>query len=202
MQYSNLQTIGAWPLIQTNVLYIPSSRALFLDTFSRSNLNGHNIPTVDSHKNLGVTVDSTLCFHLHVTSVVNKAAGLSANLLNSTMYRSKEYMLSLLKSHVRPLLEYSCLWNIGYISNVKPLESGQRTWTHQIEGLSALPYAECLKTLNPQRLVAMSWHDQMLEDLPWWLPYLSYWHICFSLIYNLNSGLQIQTWPYILFYWS
>ena len=58
-------------------------------------------------------------------------------------------MKSLYISHIRPLLEYSSVvWNTGYIGDTKLLESIQRRWTRNIEGLENLSYGERLKALG------------------------------------------------------
>ena len=75
---------------------------------------------------LGITTDSTLRFHDHIHSVVSKAAGLANNLLKSTLCRSPEFMVTLLTTHIRPLLEFgSTVWNTGYTTDLKLLESVQ-----------------------------------------------------------------------------
>ena len=58
-------------------------------------------------------------------------------------------MLSILKTHIRPLLEFSSpVWHTGYIEDMKLLESIQRRWTKAIDGLSELSYAERLAHLD------------------------------------------------------
>ena len=47
-------------------------------------LDGEQIPYVDTHGDLGVTVDSQLKFHDHVRTVVRKAGGLAQNLPSLT----------------------------------------------------------------------------------------------------------------------
>ena len=112
-------------------------------------LTDQTISMVTSHKDLGVTIDSSLRFHLHIRSIVNKASGLSTNLLRSTLCRSPDFMISLYKTHIRPLLEYSsCVWNTGYIGDLRMLESVQRKWTKHIDGLGELPYSERLQVLG------------------------------------------------------
>ena len=52
-------------------------------------------------------------------------------------------------SDIRPILDFcSSLWNLGYVGNMKMIESVQRRWTRQIRGLEELPYEERLKRLN------------------------------------------------------
>ena len=68
-------------------------------------INGAVIRVVHSHPDLGLLVDCDLKFHLHVTSTVQKAAALAQNLIKSTVCRTPEFMISLFRSHIRPILE-------------------------------------------------------------------------------------------------
>ena len=58
-------------------------------------------------------------------------------------------MVTLFTSHIRPLLDY-CLtvWNLGYIGDVKELESVQRRLTKEVDGCAELSHAERIKRLN------------------------------------------------------
>ena len=50
---------------------------------------------------------------------------------------------------MRPILGYcSCLWNIGYIGDSRLLESLQKKWTKQVNGLSNLDYGTRLQRLG------------------------------------------------------
>lgn len=112
-------------------------------------LDGVQLRFVESHRDLGVTVDTRLRFHQHVREVVGKAAGLAINLLRSTVRRSSPFMLSLFVMHIRPILDYcSTVWNTGYIGDVKLLESVQRRWTRNVGGLSELDYMSRLRNLG------------------------------------------------------
>ena len=58
-------------------------------------------------------------------------------------------MRHLFVTHVRPILEYcSCVWNTGYLGDLKLLESVQRRWTKEVDGLSSRPYSERLRALD------------------------------------------------------
>ena len=84
---------------------------------------GEDFRLVNLHRDLGVTVDCQLKFHIHVGVIVNKAS-LVNQLLRSTVCRSHELMVTLFVSHVRPLLDYcSIVWNLGYLGDVKRLEA-------------------------------------------------------------------------------
>ena len=112
-------------------------------------LHNHPIVKVSHHRDLGVLVDPSLRFHLHIRSIVNKASGVSANLLKSTLCRDRNFMLTLYTTHIRPLLEYaSTVWNTGFTGDLRLLESVQRSWTRHILGMSDLSYADRLKSLD------------------------------------------------------
>ena len=82
-------------------------------------------------------------------SVANKVGGMPSNFLRSTVCRSKEFMLSLYVAHIRPLIEFSsCVWNTGYVGDLKLLESIQRRWTRHIDGLENTSYSHRLAILD------------------------------------------------------
>ena len=112
-------------------------------------LSGNLIPVVDEASDLGVLVDTSLKFHSHIRSTVHKAGGLAESLLKSTVCRSPIFMLFLLTTHIRPVLEYcSCVWNTGFVQDVRLLERVQRRWTRHIDGMAGLTYGERLEALN------------------------------------------------------
>lgn len=107
------------------------------------------IQVVQSHSDLGVLIDSDLKFHAHIAATVHKAAGLTQNLLKSTVCRSPDFMMTLFSSHVRPIIEYcSCVWHTGYLGDLRLLESVQRRWTKRVSGLSSLDYRSRLRALE------------------------------------------------------
>ena len=65
-----------------------------------------DLPFVYSCKDLGILVDTELKLHGHIRSIVGKSSEISVNLLNSTFCCSREFMLTLYISHIRPLLEF------------------------------------------------------------------------------------------------
>jgi hypothetical protein len=54
---------------------------------------------VESHRDLGVIVDTKLRFHQHIRVTVSKAAGLASSLLRSTVNRSPEFMVTICDSY-------------------------------------------------------------------------------------------------------
>ena len=57
--------------------------------------------------------------------------------------------MSIYTSHIRPLLEYaSCVWNTGYLGDLRLLERIQRKWTRAVHGLEEVSYGVRLRTLD------------------------------------------------------
>ena len=72
-----------------------------------------------------------------------------SELLRSTLCRTKEFMLSLFVSHIRPIMDYcSCVWNVGYLSDIRLLEGLQRRWTREIEGVGHQQYSVRLREIG------------------------------------------------------
>ena len=112
-------------------------------------LSGEYIQLVKCHRDLGVIVDEKLRFHEHVDSVVRKARGLMGCLLRATKCRDQNFMLSLFISHIRPLIDYcSSVWNVGFLGDSRRLESLQRRWSREVEGLGMYDYCERLKRMG------------------------------------------------------
>jgi len=58
-------------------------------------------------------------------------------------------MVMFFVTHIRPILDYcSSVWNSGYVGDARLLESVQRRWTKQVDGLGVLDYATRLRSLN------------------------------------------------------
>ena len=118
-------------------------------SFATYNMNGFDLSVEGSSRDLGITIDSSLRFHIHIRQLVAKAWGLANNLLRSTLCRSKDFMWGLFIAHVRPLLEFSSVvWNTGFVGDSRLLESVQRRWTKHVDGIGHLEYRERLLYLN------------------------------------------------------
>ena len=112
-------------------------------------IGANQIPNKDVFRDLGVLVDSSLKFHLHVREVFCKANGVANNILKSTVCRTPEFMIQVFTTHIRPIIDFcSALWNTGYVGDLRLLESVQRRWTREISGMSNLSYAERLSILD------------------------------------------------------
>ena len=112
-------------------------------------VDGRELSSVQSYRDLGVIVDSSLKFHNHVRLVAGKAGGLMSELLRSTLCRSEKFMMTLYTSHIRPIMDYcSCVWYTGYVGDTRLLERVQKRWTREVQGLREMNYADRLKRLD------------------------------------------------------
>ena len=58
-------------------------------------------------------------------------------------------MVTLFLSHIRPIIEYcSAVWNVGYLGDMKKLESVQRRWTKEIAGVRDFEYGRRLREVG------------------------------------------------------
>ena len=98
---------------------------------------------------MGRTVSEDLSWSNHISSITCKARSVAAWVLSVFSTRDKETMLTLYKSLVRSLLEYSCpLWNPKKVSDIQQLEAVQKTFTKRIWGIQDLDYWQRLKSLK------------------------------------------------------
>jgi len=83
------------------------------------------------------------------SSAVSKANRILGMIKGNFVDRSKETVLPLYKSLVRPHLEYCCqVWSPHYIKDVKLLEGVQRSATELIKGMEKFHYEERLRHLG------------------------------------------------------
>ena len=112
-------------------------------------LADQEIPTTQSHVDFSVRIDTDLKFHSHIRETANKAGGIAQNLLKSTVCRPPDFMIFLWKTHISPVLEYgSCIWNTGFIKDLRLMEGIQCRWTKRITGHSKMSYGDRLQALN------------------------------------------------------
>ena len=101
---------------------------------------------------------------------IGKAYGLCQSFLKPTECWTPEFMMFLLRTHARPLIEYaSCVWNTGYKEDLRKLEHVQQMWTRQIKRLEGMPYGERLSELS-----LFSLQDRPLRSdlIPYWKVFL------------------------------
>ena len=100
-------------------------------------------------RDLGILVSSDLSWFPHIRSITDKARQKASWVLSVFHTRSAIIMLTLYKSMVRCLVEYSCpLWHPTKISDIPELESVQRASTARIAGLKDMHYWDRLVYLS------------------------------------------------------
>jgi len=117
--------------------------------FGRSNLtrkysmNGRTLGSSVEQRDLGVFVHRSLKAEVHVSRVVKRAYGTLAFISRGIDYKSREVMLELCRTLVRPQLEYCVqFWSPHYRKDVIALERVQRRFTRMLPGMEHLNYEE------------------------------------------------------------
>ena len=112
-------------------------------------LNGTQLKSVDSEVDLGVTISNNLKPSQQCSEVIKKANKIIGLIGRSFEYKSKNTILTLYTSLVRPLLEY-CVqaWCPYYQKDIDKLERVQRRVTKIIPSLRNKSYEERLEELN------------------------------------------------------
>ena len=119
------------------------------ENYSYSGPGGETISPSESVKDLGVVVSSNCTWSEHISSMTTKARRMSGWALSVFRDRSDDTMLTLLKSIVRPQVEYCCpLWNPVEKQDIALVEETQRQFTRRIESCSGMNYWDRLKHLR------------------------------------------------------
>jgi hypothetical protein len=112
-------------------------------------LNGTILKYNDNLKDLGVIIDSSLKFNLHVNYIVNKAHSRASLILKCFVSRNRNSMVRAFKVYCRPLLEYaSSVWSPHFSQAIDKIESVQRRFTKRLRGLAETDYAARLSLLD------------------------------------------------------
>ena len=100
-------------------------------------------------RDLGIYINEKLDWTSHYNIIVNKAKRMCGWIFSSFYSRDRNVMLTLFKSLVRSILEFSCeVWFPHLKKDILSLEQVQRSFTSRISGLSNLNYWERLDTLK------------------------------------------------------
>ena len=98
-------------------------------------------------RDLGVVVDSHLCFSEHIANIVRKAHQ-RANLIHRCFTsKNPDLLVKAFKVHVRPILEFnSPVWSPSLLKDILLVESVQRKFTKRISSMQGLSYYSRLQT--------------------------------------------------------
>lgn len=109
------------------------------------------LPLTESQveKDLGIYIDSKLCFKEHVSQSTTKANRIVGVIRRSFDYLTNETFVQLFKSLVRPILEYGhSVWEPYNKSLCKEIEQVQKRATKLLGRISDKPYPERLRILK------------------------------------------------------
>jgi len=96
-------------------------------------LNNKSLVEVTEESTLGIIISGDLKVSQQCSQAYSKASKLFGVLNRSTVYKSKDIMLKLYKSLVRPHLEYcTAAWSPHYVKDKELLEHIQRRFTRMI----------------------------------------------------------------------
>ena len=113
------------------------------------NMMGQEIKVTPQAKDLGVTISNNLKFSHHCNEAAKKANRVLGFINRNFTYKSKDIIVPLYISLVRPHLEYANqFWAPHLRKDILKLESVQRRATKLIPSLHNKPYEERLKALN------------------------------------------------------
>ena len=108
-------------------------------------MNLQALETSDADKDLGVIVDNSLKFHVHVASAVKKANQVLGTIKRTYKTRDPDTIKLLYTAMIRPLLEYgNIIWGPHYIEDKRSVEKIQRRATKIINGMQNFSYEERL----------------------------------------------------------
>ena len=125
---------------------------------------GSNLNTADKIKDLGVTITSNLKFTQQCINSANKANRMLGFIKRNFTYKSKDIILPLYLSLVRPHLEYAVQFWAPYLQgDIKRLEAVQRRATKLIPSLSNKSYEERLTTLGLFSLTKRRLRGKLIE---------------------------------------
>jgi ribonuclease P/MRP protein subunit RPP40 len=110
---------------------------------------GDIIKETELAKDLGVYFNNKGHFGDHIKIKSVKAKQMSGYILRTFITRKPEIMLTLLKSLVLPIIEYSCIiWNPHTQQDISQLESVQRNFTCKLDGMQNMDYYQRLVRLK------------------------------------------------------
>ena len=134
-------------------------------------------------KDLGVTLSSDGTFKVHINNIIESARNMSSWILRTFRTRDPTTMLTLFKSLVRPILEYSSvLWAPIAKGDIQRLEEIQQSFLRRIRGISS-NYSQALKQIKLYSLERRRERYIVIQI----------WKIIEGLVPNLNQSLLQQS---------
>ena len=147
-------------LNKCSILHIGSNNPHY-----KYSINGTSFQTVETIRDLGVTIDSELNFDQHIRSTVHRASVRLNNIMKLFFHHEPSLKIMLYKVFVRPLLEYcTSVWFPKTKGQVKLIESVQRKFTRFYCGCKKLESPSYDNRLKSSGLVSLS-RRRLVSDL-------------------------------------
>ena len=127
-------------------------------------MNGVNLESVNSHKDLGIHISNNLKVEKQCKEAYKNANMQLGFIKRNFQYKSKDIILPLYKSIVRPHLEYAVqAWTPYYDKDIDLLEKIQHRATKLIPNLRNKPYPERLESLGLTTLKTRRLRGQLIQ---------------------------------------
>jgi hypothetical protein len=137
-------------------------------------INGITLPNVSQAKDLGILFSSTLKFSDHCSAITTKAFQRTNLIFRAFSCRDVNFLASMFKTYVRPLVEYCTpVWSPYLDKDINLIERVQRRFTKRIPQLKNLTYKQRLERLNLETLEKR----RLIYDLVQ----------CFKIVYALDN---------------
>jgi hypothetical protein len=122
------------------------------------------LETIAHEKDLGVTIDNSLKFNIHINAIVNKANRIMGLIRRTFTFLDIGTFRALFTTLVRPIVEYGqAVWSPFQMGAIRKVESVQRNATKWVNGLKDKSYSERLKLLNLPTLRFRRMRGDMIE---------------------------------------
>ena len=113
------------------------------------NMNGSDLQSIDSERDIGVLMSSNLKPSLQCTQAANRASAILKQITRAFMYRDRKVFLLLYKQFVRCHLEFAIpAWSPWLVQDIEILERVQKRAVNFIVGLSGRTYEDKLRELK------------------------------------------------------
>ena len=129
-------------------MHLGKNNPQYIYTIGKEN-DKRDLETTYVEKDLGVHIDPLLKFDSHISQVLKKCKRTSSTIMKTINYKTRDIMLPLFKSLVRPVVEYAnIVWSPYLKKDIHSIENIQRHYTKQILGMRSLSYRERLFKLK------------------------------------------------------
>ena len=135
----------------------------YVHQFGSYYLNGIEIDSVESQKDLGILFDHQLKFHLHTTDVAAKANCLLGLIRRCFDHLNSDMLVKLYVTVVHPTLEYcNLVWGPSLVLDQRKIERVQRRATRLLLPIRDKPYGERLSILQLPSLAYRRFRGDMI----------------------------------------